>query len=79
MLRRIPPKNMEVPWALPVGLHHGDGREALHGGEALDDQIPALFSPHAISPVFHPLPLRQLHPLLPWNLLEISEKVEKSL
>ena len=24
MLRRIPPKNMEVPRALPVGLHVGN-------------------------------------------------------
>jgi hypothetical protein len=26
MLRRIPPKNMEVPRALPVGLHKRDGK-----------------------------------------------------
>ena len=45
-------------------VYDGDGREALHGGEVRDDQVSAFFPPHAVSPVFHPLPLRQLHPTL---------------
>ena len=51
-------------------VYDGDGREALDDGEARDDQIPAFFPPHAISPVFHPLPLRQLHPPLPRDFLD---------
>src|SRR4030043_944633 len=54
-------------------LYDGDGREALHGGKARDDQIPALFPPYAISPVFYPLPLRQLHATLPRGLTKSSK------
>jgi len=32
MLRRIPPKNMEVPRALPVGLHEDGLKKILKKG-----------------------------------------------
>ncbi len=39
------------------GTPLGDGRKAISDGEARDDQISAVLPPHAVSPVFHPLPL----------------------
>jgi hypothetical protein len=50
-------------------VYDGDGREALHGGTSGDDQVSTLFPPYAISPVFHPLSLRQLHPILSTDFL----------
>jgi len=50
-------------------VYDGDGREALHARASGDDQVPAFFPPHTISSVFHPLPVRQLHPILSRDLM----------
>jgi len=42
MLRRIPPKNMEVPRALPVGLHEYFGIDLSIVWQVIHEELPPL-------------------------------------